>query len=419
MGTYFNDDAKRILNWIVEIWLEKVAENEKLPESERRSIAELAPTATEFDNNPRCSLKANSLPINCNKWNSFSEAVKSLKSHVERVVAARNAGEKEPDPPPYLKLAPKPTIAVATPNPTAPSATKAKPTPKKRTNPKPKKTTQEKPIPAVQPVSESTTPQKAVETPQSAKTPVSPTPVAKAPEKTSKPAPMYRKFNFGSNDPNKRPTQKRDPHATLTQTIGSMIPPEIFDKIDTAEEPPKAKKSPTKKTSAKSTKPTEPKQEPKISESASRATELTNDFTKLSITNYLPGKLAFITKDYYLACKKGDILPGQSHKIALDGDDSSFAKVIKAKKILDRYAADSTEGILEITLTEVYCVPKIEKRGIISDFPEPKEGHLLLVEKEVAEAARSNGRSTDDLIFPRYYLRTDNNLFLCVELGKL
>ena len=33
MGTYFNDDAKQILYWIVEIWLEKVAENEKLPES--------------------------------------------------------------------------------------------------------------------------------------------------------------------------------------------------------------------------------------------------------------------------------------------------------------------------------------------------------------------------------------------------
>lgn len=421
MGTYFNDDAKQILYWIVEIWLEKVAENEKLPESERLPIEKLAPTPTEFDNDPRCSLKANSLATNCNKWNSFSAATSSLSliSHIKKVVAARNAGEKEPDPPSYLMLASKkPATAVtATPAPTAPSA--AKPTPKKRVTSQPKKSAPEEPVSTFRRITEpdtppkvteappvpkeSATPLKAAEAPPAPKTPDSPTPTPRTAQKPPKAAPMYRNFSFGSKNPDKKQAQKRDPHATLTQSIGSLIPPEVLASFENNDAPPKKKQK----------KASEP---PVVTEEIAQDD---NDFASLSIINYLPGKLAFISKNYYLSYKSGNIQLGQSYQIALEGDDDTFAKVIKVKKTLAEYKADSNEGDLQIALTEIYCSPKIESKGVISDFPAPRSGHLLLVEKEVAEAARNNGRSTDDLIFPRFYLRTDNNIFLCVELGKL
>lgn len=386
MGKYINEDAKPGMRWILILWDENRSKNAELPDDQQRPDQELLPDFTQYDKDPRTP-KANSL---AQYFTSYGGALKEARYY------DRHRDELEPK------------ISVPS-NVTKP---RSKPKPKQKASPvqsPPQKTAE-----APQSIQASTTLQEAAEAPQSVQTPDSSTSTAEAPKKPSRPSPMYQKFGFGSNNPHRRPATNKDPHATLTQSIGSLIPPELFSSFENNDkEPEKPAPKPSKP------EPKKPKETPKVPQPTADSITTASDFAKLPITNYLPGKLAFISKNYYLAYKEGDIQLGEDYKIVIDGDDAEFAKVIKAKKTLAQYEADSNEGNIQVSLTEIISLPKIEKAGKISAFPEPVEGQILLVEKEVAEAAKRNGRNTDDLIFPRHYLRTKNGIFLCLELGKL
>ena len=75
-------------------------------------------------------------------------------------------------------------------------------------------------------------------------------------------------------------------------------------------------------------------------------------------------------------------------------------------------------NIPPVAITTTFSEPKLIKDNRPHNFPDPRDGVLLFVSKEVAEAARDIGRDTDDLVFPKHFYETDTTIY-CSRVEKL
>lgn len=80
-------------------------------------------------------------------------------------------------------------------------------------------------------------------------------------------------------------------------------------------------------------------------------------------------------------------------------EDGGTATVMKANVDVDSYVFEAEDDLIEIPIVSVYGQPSLIKDKALHNFPDPKEGVLLLVSYEVIEAARDFGRDTDDLVY--------------------
>ena len=106
---------------------------------------------------------------------------------------------------------------------------------------------------------------------------------------------------------------------------------------------------------------------------------------------------------------KPDISPLQSDGTAI---------AMKAEIAIDSHIFEASDDLIEIPIASVYGQPSILKDKRVHSFPDPKEGTLLLVSREVIDAACNIGRDTDDLIYPLDFA-VYNGCMYCKKLGRI
>ena len=106
---------------------------------------------------------------------------------------------------------------------------------------------------------------------------------------------------------------------------------------------------------------------------------------------------------------KPDISPLQSDGTAI---------AMKAEITIDSHIFEASDDLIEIPIASVYGQPSILKDKRVHSFPDPKEGTLLLVSREVIDAACNIGRDTDDLIYPLDFA-VYNGCMYCKKLGRI
>ena len=389
MGKYLNEEAKNGLRWIIALWDEKRAKNALLPQDQQKPDEQLVPSFTEYDQDSR-SPKANSLASYCVSWTCYSDAVRDARYY------DKHRDLLEPAPPKPIQSSGK-SIA---------KGKKAK---------------------------ASTTPQKPPEAPKAtepASTSVQrpKTPPA-TPQRSSSSSALISRPIFKSSEK----AERKDPHATLTQSIGDLIPsdfipseaskpapapkPAPISKPEVKPEPkpaPKPEPAPVPKPEVKS----EPKPTSEVKPEPELKPALEQDQEKIRLINYLPDRIAFISEDFYQSYQAGEIRLGTNYE-TLPYREGVYAKASVLKANLGQYETDSSEGSIYVPITRSHLEPRLVKDDRVYRFPEPQDGRLLLVEKAVAEAAREDGRDVEDLVFPKKFLRTKNGIILCAELGKL
>ncbi len=130
-----------------------------------------------------------------------------------------------------------------------------------------------------------------------------------------------------------------------------------------------------------------------------------------TIKNFTGKKLVFLSKEDFFSSKPKDT----SQAIASDG----VAINLSASLLQDNIARESSSGtVFEVPIYTHYCRPALLLNGAIHDFPDPKDNVLVVVDREIALAARELGRETDDLIFPDDFTTTDSEI-ICYKLGRL
>lgn len=380
MGKYINEEAKKCLKWILLIWDEKRQINAEQPVNQQLSDEQLLPSFSEYDKDPRTP-RANSL---AQYFGSYSEGVKEAKRYDKR------REELEP-----AKVVPPSVTKPRTPDKKAKRRTTATPATITHVTPTPPK-----PVPTTPP-----TPQKAPEAPSTPKV----EPIA-APEPKMQPATSQKDKAFGPlkengghfRIPHKRPAEQND-RIALTQSLGDIIPPELFDKFDDLPEGPAPEPIVHEP----------PTHEPAAPEPVDAPTE-----TKPRLVNYYAGKLAFISEVFYKSYFDGVFKLGTNYP-TLPREDGIYAEA--PAEDYDEIEVESIDGKpISVPITSDKLVsPYLVKDGHVRAFPDPEPGQLLLVKRQVAEAAKKCGRSTDDLVFPKTYIMTINGIILCLELGKL
>ncbi len=381
MGKYINEEAKVGIHWILVIWDEKRQTNSGLPIEQQLLDTQLLPSFSEYDKDPR-SPKANSL---AQHFGSYADAVKAARyydTHRDELKPAKVVPASVTKPRSNTKRVAR-KGSKQPPQATKPAISASKPISDQAT----------KPTPPTQ-----ITPQKAPEPPSTPK----PEPVTDPKPKTQPAAPQAAK-PFGSIKDNggvfRIPQKKRkeSSHITLTQSIGDLIPEE-FLKLNEEQALP-------------------PAPEPEIEAVASSEAEAPTPSDNVKLVNYFFGKIAFISEDFYRDFHESKFRLGSNY-LTLPREENAYAAT--SARDYDEIEIDSSEGQLYVPITtDDYTSPYLVKDGRVRSFPDPTPGQILLVERRVAEAAKANGRSTDDLVFPKRFIRTFNGVILCVELGKL
>lgn len=389
MGMYLNDEAKRGVKQILMLWDEKRQKNAELPEDQRLPKDEITPPSfMEFDRDSRTP-KANSLAHSCG---SYSEALRYAKYYDKK--------RDELDPPSKL------------------AKSDGKTPPKHSKNSKPIKT-QTKPTPP----KPETAPQKAPERPQTPKAePVSVSETKAQPAAPQAVKPVSKPLQPGELFKLPHKTRKKpDDRVKLTQNLGDLIPEEFLqDDIPpapapetTSPEPPAPEELTSMQNANEPSAPAMP-----TDETARTPETVPLDFSQARLVNYYPGKIAFVSETFYQDYQEGKFRLGTNYQ-TFPREDNSYAKASELIIDAGQYEVDTNEGHLYVPLTWSYLTPRLVKDDLVYTFPEPEPGRILLVDKKVAEAARDDGRETDDLVFPKKYIRTSNGIVLCAELGKL
>lgn len=383
MGDVFTDVAKEGLKLILALWDEK---------RERDRQAGLDPSKTEPPSFLELSKQIGSPAANSIITNSGAQDYKAVIKLVRRYDDKEKRKLLDPRPP----APPSPPV-------TKQVSRRSKSTKVAGSNQRGKHSyftsTTATPRPTPPPEKPVQTPQEALEAPQSSNAANPSTQTQKQPQKPPKAAPMYRNFTFDSKAKEKQ-QQKRSPHATLTQSIGSLIPPEILAKFDN-EEPAAKKDSIIDKVHV----------------------DFDDLYPKYKLINYCKG-IIIIAKNYEEYIYKEDIdyeTESAANRYSFKRElDNPYAEVIDitAKDENNCNIADKNEQLMPVN-RHSFAI-KLVKGDTKYDFPEPEENVFLLVEREVAEAARMLGRSTDDLFFPDKFSHQHGtgNRF-CSELGKL
>lgn len=134
--------------------------------------------------------------------------------------------------------------------------------------------------------------------------------------------------------------------------------------------------------------------------------------TDKTIINLLTSDARLVNEELYCKARTG-VLPDISPL-----KNGGTAIIMKAELSVDNYRFEAEDILVDVPIVSVYGHLSLVKDGAIYDFPEPKEGVFLLVEREIAEAARECGRETDDLLFPLEYATRDKCIY-CKKLGRL
>ncbi|MCQ2570626.1 MAG: hypothetical protein MJ154_00005 [Candidatus Saccharibacteria bacterium] len=129
-----------------------------------------------------------------------------------------------------------------------------------------------------------------------------------------------------------------------------------------------------------------------------------------TIVNYLKRKVALVSSEQFNKAMAG-ITPEETEIIESNG----IAITMKAEVHVDDFVYGDSK---DLPIVSIFSRPAIVKNSAVYDFPDEKDDTLYLVEREVAEAARDLGRSTDDLVFPIEVIKL-NNILYCRKLGKL
>lgn len=395
---YINEEAKVGMRWILVLWDENRQTNSALPEDQRvLDEKQLLPSFMQYDKDPRTP-KANSL---AQYFTSYGDALKEARYY------DKHRDELEP--------------AVVVPSNVTKPRTKAKPKQKTSTSTEAKSTFTvgrvQKPAPKPAPTTPpaQSTPQKAPETPSAPKTEPTTVQTPKTqPTTYNKVAPYVNsvKDNGGIFKlPRKKPRQSDTERVALTQSLGDLIPDAFLKYEEDAMPEPAPTSEPEQSTPVEpaALEATPPEPTPIAAEPEPEP--------QSKLINYYPGKIAFISEDFYQGFHDGKFKLGSNYP-TLGKEDGSYATA--PSKDYEEIEVESIDGRVFISVTtDNLSAPYLVKDGHVHAFPDPKPGHFLLVERSVAEAARESGRETDDLLFPRRFIRTFNGIVLCSELGKL
>lgn len=164
-----------------------------------------------------------------------------------------------------------------------------------------------------------------------------------------------------------------------------------------------------------------PEEEPEESEESEESEETIPDTTKevvymsqndQTIINMIGKPVILVNSAQFNKALNGvkpDISP-------LQEDGTAIA--MKAEIEAGDHIFEAADDLIEIPIVSVYCQPGILKDKRVHSFPEPKEGTLLLVSREVIGAACDIGRDTDDLVYPLEFA-IYNGCMYCKKLGKI
>ena len=129
-----------------------------------------------------------------------------------------------------------------------------------------------------------------------------------------------------------------------------------------------------------------------------------------TIVNYLKEKAVLVADKQFHEAMAG-ITPEGISAIESEG----IAITLKAEVHVDDFGYETGKNL---PIVSIFGRPALVKNGAVYEFPDEKSGTLYLVEREVAEAARDLGRSTDDLVYPIEPTKLDGIIY-CWKLGKL
>lgn len=182
-------------------------------------------------------------------------------------------------------------------------------------------------------------------------------------------------------------------------------PSELVQEPQKPEELPKPEKQP------------EPPVKSAKSPQKKEATPMSN-----AICNYystLP--LYFVSEDELSSIADDAILPSELEEMQERKErfeNNGVAIMMSADVVVRTLSFPEGDSSTIIPLFSTFSEPKVVKDGQVYNFPAPQEGVFFFVDRDIAEAARSIGRDTDDLIFPIQYEETDSAIYVA-QLGKL
>lgn len=212
-------------------------------------------------------------------------------------------------------------------------------------------------------------------------------------------------------------------------------PKEPEEQEELPEEPAEAPKAPE----TAPEKPSEPAQEPQKPEELSepekqpeppvkpaespKKKEATPMITPLrsAVCNYFRLPLYFVSEDELSDIEDeelGEIELQEILERRVKYESNGTAIVMSADSEVDNLSFGKDDDSLAIPIFSTFMEPKVVKDGRVHNFPDPRDGVLLFVDREIAEAARAIGRETDDLIFPVQYEMTDDEIYVS-QLGRL
>ncbi len=140
-----------------------------------------------------------------------------------------------------------------------------------------------------------------------------------------------------------------------------------------------------------------------------------------AVCNYFRLPLYFVSEDELSDIEDeelGEIELQEILERRVKYESNGTAIVMSADSEVDNLSFGKDDDTLAIPIFSTFMEPKVVKDGRVHNFPEPRDGVLLFVDREIAEAARAIGRETDDLIFPVQYEMTDDEIYVS-QLGKL
>lgn len=205
-----------------------------------------------------------------------------------------------------------------------------------------------------------------------------------------------------------KPAPKEPEEAPKAPETAPEKPSEPVQEPQKPEELPEPEKQPEP--------PVNPAESPKKKEATPMITPL-----RSAVCNYFRLPLYFVSED-----ELSDITDEELGEIELQEilehrvkyESNGTAIVMSADSEVDNLSFSKDDDALAIPIFSTFMEPKVVKDGRVHNFPEPRDGVLLFVDREITEAARAIGRETDDLIFPVQYEMTDDVIYVS-QLGRL
>ena len=155
----------------------------------------------------------------------------------------------------------------------------------------------------------------------------------------------------------------------------------------------------------------EESEEPSITNipTAQEQPTIQKEVTKMTFISLMREKIALVDEKQF--CEA--IINGNSPVDLLPSE--GVATLMKTEELAESYALP---GDHTIAITTVFTLLQLIKNNALYNFPNQRDDVFYVVEREIAEAAREIGRTTDDLVFPCDYKLINNRIY-CTKLGKL